>query len=439
MSPPFQGSGIPGPQGPQGPAGVGSQTLEEVLEQGEDAGNNSILNANNISANGNLTLKGEVLNPTKIVGSTTPAKCVVENCDLTDTSNVFPTNLTEGLGATLAAGTDGLGGAIANVASVSLQNTAVVISELSAGVGQIIVTGDSNVECGTLVATTEVDTGVCKASGSVQTPSLQVGPIGGTQLFTALENPAIAGSAIIGTSGAQSLIQSANIRATNQLQCFGAGAGILMDGANTVFEGESVPGDGKTSFSNCDFTSTTNTFPDFQSQELYDWGGFISSNTLVNIESDDEDWKDFGVDCFVLTKATTVAAHSRQMITLQVHNTRYAWGNIMLGLDIADYNGTNRTGLVGRTFITKVDGKGIQTADRQKIGVCQMTFFVDNMPTDGTQHRIYPKVKTDFEDSGRIIISYGPGIDHDENQASLVGNVLIRGEMCPPTWTVKTV
>ena len=67
-----------------------------------------------------------------------------------------------------------------------------------------------------------------------------------------------------------------------------------------------------------------------------------------------------------------------------------------------------------------------------------MVFVVDNMPTDGTQIRIYPKVKTDFDDQGKISIQFGPGIDHDGPTESLVGAVIIQGGPVPSQWRTYT-
>jgi hypothetical protein len=182
-------------------------------------------------------------------------------------------------------------------------------------------------------------------------------------------------------------------------------------------------------------------------QEAWEWGAYIQPSVKRGVVSDNQDWQYFGSnfgpqfsdnECYAITKGTTNPAHARQLIKVTFNVVEFGWGNIMIGLDRANLNGTSPTELTGKTFSTKVDGKGIQTADRQKIGQCTMVFVVDNMPVDGTQIRIYPKVKTDFTDQGKISIQMGPGIDHDGPTASLVGAVIIEGRPVPSQWRTYT-
>jgi hypothetical protein len=433
------------PLGGGGPGGD-TPTLAAVLEAGNDANNEEILNVGKItlSANGNnvnqdasisgassvacqsitttfataleVTVGDDLALGTaqasggtitfnaqagqgacSITGPSAQNRCVVTNCDFTSTSNAFPPSIDDDtLDDVLQRGND------ANNQSITGVNQ-ITAAQVSATVGDFTNAGVTALLSAPVISSRAL---TINATGAV----------GQTQGIINLN---------VGASTA-----SAEIDFT------GFGAATETD---TFIKGHD--GTYKTVCTNLDLSDPTNVLP--PDAERFEWGAHIFPSNLHGVESDDEDWKYFGDDfgpqftdneCYAITAPTTNPSHARQIIKVTFNVVEYGWGNILIGLDKANLNGTSPVGLTGKAFSTKVDGKGIQTADRQKIGQCTMYFYVEGMPTDGTQIRIYPKVKTNFDDQGRVSIKFGPGIDHDGPTAGISAPVIIQGFPVPPQW-----
>lgn len=188
-----------------------------------------------------------------------------------------------------------------------------------------------------------------------------------------------------------------------------------------------------------DLTDASNTLP--SAPDSTEWGAYIYPSTGVAVYSDAEAKKDFHPQCYALTNATTTASDANQMITVQFHTTKYSFGTIFIGLDISDADGSNKTGLTGKCWFQRFDPKGIQTADRQKVGCCQFQMYVSSATlVDGNQHRIYPTVSTDFSNPGEVEIYFGPGLDPNTpiDNPQLIGSVIIQGKPVPSNFRVYT-
>jgi len=317
-----------------------------------------------------------------IAGPSSTNQCVVTNCDFTSTSNTFPSSIDDDtLGDVMTRG---------NTASTNLDmNTHNITGANAISGNNLTATGTTGLQ------------GQIGAERQVIAPIFHV-----TTPYT----------------GQPSEIES----------------GIEFNSAITTQTSiRGVSETNRTKILNCDLSSTTNLFP--TDPEAFEWGAYIFPTVGVSTVSDDEDKKDFGADCYALTAASTKASHRAQLITIQFNITQYSFGTIFIGLDIADADGSNKTGLTARCFFTRFDGKGIQTADRQKVGLCNMTFFVrDDKFYDGNQHRIYPTVATAFDNPGEIRIHFGPNMDTndpDDNE-TLKGAVIIQGKPAPSTWRI---
>lgn len=350
------------------------------------------------SSGGNIIFNAQALPQScSITGPSAQNKCVVTNCDFTSTTNSFPPSIDDDtLDDVLQRGND------ANNQNIT-------------GVNQITAAQVT----GTLGDFTNAGVSGLLTSQVMSTRSLTVN-----------------GTSVPGqTVGTINLNVGASI-ARCEIDFTGFS---LATEADTFIKGHD--GTYKTVCTNLDLSDPTNVLP--PDSERFEWGAHIFPSNLHGVTSDDEDWKYFGDDfgpqftdneCYAITAPTTNASHSRQIIKVTFNVVEYGWGNILIGLDKANLNGTSPVGLTGKAFSTKVDGKGIQTADRQKIGQNTMYFYVEGMPTDGTQIRIYPKVKTNFSDQGRVSIKFGPGIDHDGPTAGISAPVIIQGFPVPPQW-----
>jgi hypothetical protein len=416
-----------------------------------------------------------------INGASETNRCVLTNCDFTSATNTFPTSIDDDtLGDVMsrdntASTTLNMNGElITNCQTIGTNEVATPLIQFSSTVGTLLngsnnpgnptvcnnldfVSGSGNIfpasVAGDLEATLQLgddannqniqgvniltavavdsgsiaNTGIC-STGSLLTSSVSV------QCNTIAESPAIV-EISSGVTGGQA-----------ELDLSGRPGSV---GQDTFIRGDtgtdSLGAVKNTRCLNLDLTDSTNRLP--TDREQFEWGAYIEPSVRKGVVSDNDDWKYFGDDfgpqfgdneCYAVTKATTDPNHNRQLIKVTFNVAEFGWGNIMIGLDKANLNGTSPTELTAMAFSTKIDGKGIQAADRQKIGQCTMHFVVDNLPTDGTRVRIYPKVKTDFPDQGKVSIQMGPGIDHDGPTAALVGAVIIEGGPVPAGYRVYT-
>jgi hypothetical protein len=416
-----------------------------------------------------------------INGASDTNRCVITNCDLTSATNTFPSSIDDDdlgdvmqRGNTASATLNMNGELITNCQTISTSEVATPLVQFSSTVGTLL-NGSNNPGNPTVCNNLDFVSG----SGNIF-PSSVAGDLEATlQLGNDANGQDITGVGTLTTTSVSSTaIQNTGICSTGSLLAAGVVAqcntiaespasvdlsvGVTGGQAELNFAGRSgsvgqdtfIRGDTgtdslgavkNTRCLNLDLTDSTNRLP--TDREQFEWGAYIEPSVRKGVVSDNDDWKYFGEafgpqfgdnECYAVTKATTDPNHNRQLIKVTFNVAEFGWGNIMIGLDKANLNGTSPTELTAMAFSTKIDGKGIQAADRQKIGQCTMHFVVDNIPTDGTRIRIYPKVKTDFPDQGKVSIQMGPGIDHDGPTAALAGAVIIEGGPVPAGYRVYT-
>jgi hypothetical protein len=416
-----------------------------------------------------------------INGASDTNRCVITNCDLTSSTNTFPTSIDDDTlgdvmsrGNTASATLNMNGELITNCQTISTSEVATPLVQFSTAVGTLLngshnpgnptvcsnldfVSGTGNIfpasVAGDLDATlqlgndannqnitgvntltvTAVDSTAIQNSGICSTGSLLT-PSVGVQCNTIAESPA-AVDISVGTTGGQAELD------------FSGRAGSV--GQDTFIRGDvgldNLGNVKNTRCLNLDLTDSTNRLP--TDREQFEWAAYIFPSVKRGVVSDNEDWKYFGNnfgpqftdnEIYAVTKATTDPAHTRQLIKVTFNGVEYCWGNINIGLDKSNENGTSPVPLAEKSWSTKVDGKGAQVSDRQKIGLSTMYFVVDGLPTDGTRVRIYPKVRTNFPDQGKISIQCGPGIDHDGPTTGIDGVVIIEGGPLPPGYRYYT-
>ena len=220
--------------------------------------------------------------------------------------------------------------------------------------------------------------------------------------------------------------------------------------SGNTFQDTKLTGDGRlnaggqpvrTKVTNMDLSDQSNIFQTTD-RELYEWGAYIQPSTYQEVlQLTSSPLQIFGTDVYAFTAATTNPDHARQKISVGFNVVEYGWENINIGLRITDENGTNPADYTSRSFVTLVDGKGVQLTSRQKVGFCTMDFFIeDSRFHDGARHRIYPYLITAAftADPGKVRIAWGPGIDHNGSQALAIGAVIINGGPCPSEFRVVT-
>ncbi len=418
-----------------------------------------------------------------INGASDTNRCVLTNCDFTSATNTFPTSIDDdnladvmNRGNTASTTLDMNGELITNCQTIGTSEVATPLIQFSSTVGTLL-NGSNNPGNPTVVNNMDF------ASGSGNTfPSSVAGDLEATlQLGNDANSQDITGvNTLTATAVDSAAIQNLGICSTGSLLTSGIGVncttiaqspadvdlnvGVVGGQAELTFSGMGgsveqdtfIKGDStsdasgdvkRTKCSNLDLTDSTNLLP--TDREQFEWGAYIQPSTRKGIISDDQDWLYFGTGAwgpqfsdnqiYAITKATTNPNHARQLISVTFNSVDWAYGSIQLGLDKANLNASGPVQIAEKAWVTKVDGIGIQINDRQKIGQCTMHFFVDNMPTDGTQVRIYPKVKTAYPDAGKISIQCGPGIDSNGPTAALVGAVIIQGGPVPEGFRMYTV
>ncbi len=355
-----------------------------------------------------------------ITGPSATNQCVVTNCTFDSVTNTFPASVVDDTLADVLTRGNSAGSTGINMNSQDIS-----------GFGQLLAGGASAVQLGPTQMFGALNMEDAASTKHNITNANVIGAV-------AISAPQITASSVLTTPMISG--RSANMNGiagdVAKLDFTGvAGSATQL----TEIEGDDSLTDGVPQRTKCtylDLTSTTNQLG-LPTIEQYEWGAYIQPTTLTAVESQDEDWKDFGTEVYALTTATSETGHNKQLIRLQFNVVKWSFANIMIGLDISDSDGSNKVELhSGICWMTKFDPKGIQTTDRQKPGLCVMSLYVDSATLkDGNQHRIYPKVRTNTTDApGEIRIAWGPGIDTNDNQSALIGSVLIEGKPEPKTF-----
>jgi len=389
-----------------------SDTLSDILTNGNSAGTTNIDLNNQFIENCAKADIEEVLpksvNFGALIGSTLKGSTnaanptVVTNMDLSSATNTFPTSIDD----------DTLNDVMTR--------------------GNTAGSNDLNMNTNDITNVTNV-----LASGSITSANIQNSSLLTTQVASVSNAITLQAGATIGESV---LNLNSTSTSTTRLHFTGTAG---QSAFSTFIEGDDVEISAgvptRTKCTYLDLTDASNTLP--SAPDSVEWGAYIYPSTGVAVLSDDETKKDFHPQCYALTAPTTTASHANQLITVQFHTTKYSFGTIFIGLDISDADGSNKTGLTGKCWFQRFDPKGIQTADRQKVGCCQFTMYVSSeLLVDGNQHRIYPTVATSFNNPGEVEIYFGPGLDPNNpmDNPQLIGSVIISGKPVPSNFRVYT-
>ena len=157
----------------------------------------------------------------------------------------------------------------------------------------------------------------------------------------------------------------------------------------------------------------------------FEWGLYYEPTTGSTIASNNEGKKIFGSDVYAITKATTNTSHSTLVIDLTFFVSEYGDGDLNIGLDLSTDDGVTKKTLLNQIWAAR------QGAATRMPGIGTISFTVQNMPTDGTTMRIYPTIQSNFNEPGRVEISWGA---YDSAFTAERGFVKIHGRALPTIW-----
>ena len=161
------------------------------------------------------------------------------------------------------------------------------------------------------------------------------------------------------------------------------------------------------------------------SEPPFEWGLYYEPTTGATIASNNEGKKIFNTDVYAITKPTSNLSHSTQVIDLTFFVSDYGYGDLNIGLDFSTDDGVTKKTLLNQIWAAR------QGAATRRPGVGTVSFTVQNMPTDGSTMRIYPTIQSNFNEPGRVEISWGP---YDTAFTAERGFVKIHGRALPTTW-----
>lgn len=472
--------------------GGGGDSLATVLSNGNDGNGDNITNLNKIelaTVEASSQVKTSYLDTiTAEIGQCDVSvnadglrdngtKSTITNFDLTSATNVFPPALREDIEAVLIEGSNANSQSITGLLDINSTNSTFntsaigtintdLIEPLTTNPGITAEIGKTNpfsaITSETLTANAKLEARAAENGAHLPTTifySTEPTPTINGDITNGLlrcksvhvdnqydsASPAVVlselGADSLGVVASSGLVQSQvvmttpNFNAINKADSTPAQFNIVSGG---LFKGSTtgVPLTGQCVFTDCDFRSSTNLF-NSSAAEQYEWGCHATPTTTRSVVSNDQGKVDFGPDLYALTPATTITAHRSQIINLEFNITQYSWDTIFIGLDISNADGTIKTQLAERCFLSQFEPKGIQTTSRQKIGICSLNFYVQSdLFVDGNQHRIYPFVRTNLDAAGEIRIHFGPNMSTyspADNQL-LVGQMTIQGRPAPNTW-----
>ncbi len=278
----------------------------------------------------------------------------------------------------------------------------------------------------------------------------------------------IAGQGVVATSG---LVQAgAVVRAPVIDVSATPDAPEITVGLDGEFTG-SIRADntGRCTFTNCDFRDTSNLFTS-STQETYEWTSCwtnavtnfppptgwkpypapqIPPINLVVFDFDQDrnkGWRYFAPqsdsDCQIdpddkmglnegeyihaldnteawkyafygLTAPTTIPAHASQIVEFQFPVTQYGYGRIYMGLAYQPppYTAFPLILLESFRLVMEHEGSALSTNPRLNGPITMRWYLQDLLPTNGTQWRLYPMVRTDDTETteGRMLIKIGNG------------------------------
>ena len=114
-----------------------------------------------------------------------------------------------------------------------------------------------------------------------------------------------------------------------------------------------------------------------------------------------------------LSASTNISSHASQIVEFTFTSAQYGYGRIYAALAIQYSPFTAAPEVLNNTFRLMMEHEGTALATNPRIsGPTTMKWYVPNVfPTDGTQVRIYPVIRTDdaVTTEGRLVIRIGNG------------------------------
>lgn len=451
------------------PTSIDDDTLADVLTRGNLANGISInMVGGDVTQVRNFDF-AETNGQTNIYGDITPGRpTVCSNLDLTDPSNTFPSGINGDLAATLALGNN------AGANSIDMNNQSIT---------NALLLGATNAQIGTAGTP-----GICSVVGTLTANAMQ-----GRNVY--LNNDATNPSAVLEFTGLAGQNQTTEIigdssqtdAVANLTKCTYLD---LTDGTNALPASESERyewggtwTDAKTIFPPPPYANGGTQIPTIN-QVIFDfntidtvrtpgWRYFApQSDSDCQIDPDDNmglhegEYIQTNVDAdawkyafYADTAATTVAAHSSQIVEFTFPVTYHGYGRIYIGLTFQYLpQGTpifSAPQFMNQSFRLLMEHEGSALSNNERLnGPTTMRWYIDDFfPTDGRQVRLYPVIRVDDDRHyGRMQVVIGNGLplygcnpgeipDFDDvppaNQYAQNGQLFMRGYPLPTTYNLN--
>ena len=414
------------------PSSIDDDTLGDVMARGNVAYAPLLMDGNLINMSGaditnvhNFDFS-ESAGQTNIYGDVTVGReTQCYNLDLTDASNIFPSGINGDLAATLALGNS------AGSNNIDMNNQSVT---------NALLLGATNAQIGT-----PTTPGICAVVGTFTANTMQ-----GRKVY--LNNSATDPSALLEFTGLAGQGQTTEIigdssqtnAAANLTKCTFLD---LTDGTNALpaseserYEWGATWTDAKTIFPPPPYADGFAAQIPTINQVLFDfntidtgrtpgWRYFApQSDSDCQIDPDDhmglhegeyihtnvsaDAWK---YAFYADTAATTVAAHSSQIVEFTFPVTYWGYGRIYIGVvfhQLPLANPPAAPQFMNQSFRLLMEHEGSALSNNERLNgpTTMRWFFDDQFPTNGTQYRLYPVIRVDDnEHYGRMKVVIGDG------------------------------
>ena len=152
-----------------------------------------------------------------------------------------------------------------------------------------------------------------------------------------------------------------------------------------------------------------------------------------------------------VTAPTTIEAHASQVVEFTFPSGEYGYGRIYVALAYQPVGSTALPLILNNTFrlMHEHEGAALSTNPRLNGPITMKWYIPDTFPTDGTQWKIYPMIRTDDDETtkGRLKVVIGngqplhgcnPGDPPDfdpQNTNAQCGQLIIKGYPVPATFS----
>lgn len=448
----------------------GIPTLSAVLEAGDDANEQPLLNVGKITLNQNAsdpTVDATISNcagldfgsqaSSTITGSTAANdKTVCSNLDLRDASNLFPSSIDDdNLSDVLTRGNDADGLQITNVGLFDCSNAQVGTAGTP---GQLSVVGTLNASSGNIPYIN-----VNSTTGQPNAKLDFTGLAEGGQTTEIEGDDSTTGGVPNRTKCSYlDLTDSTNLHPPPTEERYEWGS--VWTNAKTIFPAPPYADGSTTQIPTIDLVRF-----DFNTIDLArtpQWRFFApQSDSDRQIDPDDHMELHEGqyignrgganstawpFAFYATTASTTVASHASQVVEFHFPATFYGYGRIYMCLAVQAPPYSSDPQIHQQTFRLVMEHEGSALATNPRLnGPIQMKWYCKDMfPTDGTQWRVYPMCRVDdARHYGRLQINIGNGQPLDgnnpgdppeftpDNTNAQNGQLILRGYPLPATFS----